>query len=98
MIFVGPGPRSVSVWAVPSAPASYYVSGTTRTSTGAIFANCTVEIYEVVSNLFRGSTISDANGNFKVEIAGDRTIVLQAVVVDPTGNFSGVSAPTLIAT
>lgn len=52
-------------------PARYTVSGVTRTSTGAVLANCTVTLYETESGAVRASTISDANGDYAFDVTGN---------------------------
>jgi hypothetical protein len=74
----------------------YLISGVTRDSAGNPLAGCTVEVYEAVNKLFRGSTISDVNGNYAVEIAGDRGITFRAVA-DLAGAPAGVTINTLTA-
>lgn len=76
----------------------YTVSGVTRDYTGTALGGCAVELYETLSNLFRGDTISDANGNYAIEVSGDRTIALQAIAYKPgSPDLAGITANTLIA-
>lgn len=61
------------------------VSGVTRDSAGNALGGCTVTVFESASGIERGSTISDANGNYTVEIAGDRTVPLFAIAQQGQG-------------
>ena len=49
-------------------PARYRIQGITKTSTGAVLANCSVDIFETASRRLRGSTVSDADGAYSLEI------------------------------
>src|SRR6266581_813857 len=76
----------------------YLISGVTRDGSGTALGNCMVEIYETVSNIFRGSTVSDAAGNYAVEIVGDRSVTLFAVAYLPgSPDVAGTTVNTLIA-
>lgn len=100
-IVTGPIARSVGRPWVSAAPrhSQYTVSGTTRDSLGAPLGGCTVEIFETVSNAFRGGTVSDASGNYSIEITGDRTIALFAVAyLAGLPDLQGTTVNTLIAT
>lgn len=99
LVFVGPGIRSVGVWVTGVRVTSRYtISGVTRDSSGNPLGGCSVEVYESVANLFRGATISDANGNYAVEIAGDRNITFQAIAYLPgSPDVAGVTVNTLVA-
>ena len=81
-------------------PARYRISGVTRDNNGNPLAGCTVEIYETASNLFRGSTISDANGNYAVDVtSGETGLTFQAVAyLAGAPDVAGVSLNTLTGT
>lgn len=100
LVFVGPGPDSVAAWVNTSGrPPRFVVTGVTRDQFNVIAPGCTVEIYESVSNLFRGSTISNAIGVYTIEIAGDSTIALQAVGYRADNpDIGGISANTILPT
>lgn len=49
----------------------YLISGLTVDSGGTPIGNVAVDIFESASDTIRGSTISDAAGNYAVEISGD---------------------------
>jgi hypothetical protein len=55
-------------------PTRYTVSGVTRDSAGAALGDCSVEIYETVSGLLRGATVSDANGNYTFDVTGGEAV------------------------
>lgn len=65
--------------APPAQTSRYTVSGVTLDTDGAALGGCTVTVFESVSGVFRGTTISDDNGNWAVEIAGDGTVAVEAV-------------------
>lgn len=76
----------------------YSVSGVTRDSAGAPLGYCVVQIFESATNVWRGSTTSNASGNYKIEIAGDRTIQLKAAAYLPgPPDVAGTTVNTLIA-
>src|SRR6266436_4095508 len=99
LTFVGPGPVSIAPWISTRAQTSrYVVSGVTRDNANNPLGGCVVQLYETVSNLFRGATISDASGNYNIEIAGDRTITLFAVAyLAGNTDISGTTINTLTA-
>lgn len=57
-------------------PKKYTLTGVTRDNTGAVLAGCTVDVYETITaanpNEPKGrlvnSTVSDANGNYTVDV------------------------------
>ena len=86
-------------------PPKYSIAGVTKDATGAPLGGCTVEVYETVTaaNLnepkgrFVGSTVSDANGNYSVDVyvgpgATFRTVVYKAGAPD----VAGTSVNTLV--
>lgn len=76
----------------------YLISGVTRDASGNPLGNCVVEVYETVSNLFRATTVSDANGNYAIEISGDLGITFQAIAYLPgSPDVAGVTVNTLVA-
>jgi hypothetical protein len=81
-----------------SRPSQYVVSGVTRDATGAPLGGCTVKLFETISGLFRGYTISDANGNYAIEIAGDRGLSLFAeAYLAGSPDVAGTTINTLVA-
>jgi len=101
LTFVGPGLHSIKPWvsAPDGRPPRFVVTGVTRDQFNATAGGCTVEIYETASSLYRGSTISDANGVYVIEIAGDSTIPLQAVAYRADNpDIGGISANTVLPT
>lgn len=55
----------------------YLISGVTRDSAGNPLGGCSVQVFETVSNLFRGATISDGSGNYQIEVSGDLGITFR---------------------
>lgn len=84
----------------PQQTSRYVVSGVTRDGvTNAVLGGCVVRVYETVTNILRGYTISDVNGNWAVEISGDRTIALRAIAyLAGSPDLKGTSVNTLLAT
>jgi hypothetical protein len=75
----------------------YLISGVTRDASGNPLGGCLVEVYETVSNRYRNYTISDASGNYAIEIAGDRSITFQAVAYLPgSPDLAGTTINTLV--
>ena len=76
----------------------YLISGVTRNASGNALGGCTVEVFESVSNLFRGSTTSDGSGNYAVEISGDMGITFFAnAYLSSSPNVAGTTINTLVA-
>ena len=88
-----------SPWIATTPRASQYlVSGVTRDTVGTAKGGCTVQVFETLTGILRGTTISDANGNYAVEIAGDRTIQLYATAyLAGSPDIAGMTVNTLIA-
>ena len=81
----------------PTIPSRYLISGVTRNAGNTPLAGCAVDVYETVSKLWRGNTISDANGNYAIEISGDRGITFRVdayLVGSP--DTSGTTVNTLV--
>lgn len=101
LTFVGPGPKSIAAWtfATNGREPRFVVTGVTRDQFNVVAPGCTVEIYETASNLFRGSAVSDANGVYVIEIAGDSTIALQAIAYRADNpDIGGTSVNTILPT
>jgi hypothetical protein len=80
-----------------SQPSRYVISGVTRDASGNALGSCAVNVFETVSGLLRGSTISDASGNYNIEIAGDRGLTFFAAAYLPgSPDIAGVTVNTLI--
>jgi len=77
----------------------YTISGVTRDSTGVALAGCTVEIYETTDaqNRLVGDTISDANGNYSINVNGPDTAKAFFAVAYKAGSpdTSGTTINTL---
>lgn len=103
-MLMSPGPLSVSYWVNASnraRPQRYVIFGMTRNSAGAALGNCAVEVFETASMLFRGSTISDASGNFSIDVtANGLGLTFQVVCYKAggTGDVEGCSVNTLVGT
>lgn len=55
-------------------PSRYVISGVTKDSTGAALGGCEVEVYETVSGMIRGTTVSDAAGNYILHVTGNGVV------------------------
>lgn len=75
----------------------FLLSGLTLDSAGAVLGNCTVLVFETATNVFRASTISDAGGNWTVEVTGGASFF--AVMYLPgSPDVMGTSVNTLVGT
>jgi hypothetical protein len=101
--FPGQGPGS------PSGPTFYprnfsrfRITGITKDSTDAPFANCTVEVYEVVPGVempmsephgqLRGMVVSDASGSYTIDVTSLETgLQFRCIAKDPTGLLVGAT-------
>jgi len=82
----------------PEQTSRYTVSGVTRDLNGAALGFCTVDVFETVSKAWRGRAISDANGLYAVEIAGDRSLTFFTVdYLTGAPDIFGTSTNTLTA-
>lgn len=96
------GPASVS-----GPPARYLIAGVTRDAAGAPLGGCTVHVFEKESGLFRDEVISDANGNYAVDVSGPDAVdaesglplTFQCVAYLPgSPDVAGVTVNTLVGT
>lgn len=55
-------------------PRRYRIFGVTKDSAGAALGNCEVEVYETVSGAIRGTTVSDAAGNYTFDVTGNGVV------------------------
>lgn len=62
------------------APAGVILSGVTRDGNGNADPACTVMIFETATNIIVGSTISDANGLWSINVAYSSANAFYAVV------------------
>ena len=81
----------------PTPLSRYNISGVTRDSVGSPLGLCTVEVFETVSGLLRGSTVSDANGNYSLDVTGGLTFFLVAYKPG-SPDVSGTTVNTLVGT
>lgn len=94
----GRGPFHPEAFFIPfRQPARYIITGLTKDSTGAILGLVTVDLFDTASDTIRGTTISDANGNYLVDGQIDSTYYLVAYKTGAS-DVAGVSVNTLIAT
>jgi len=95
------GPTPMGDFYVPvNQPPRYRVVGVTRNSTGVALASCAVEIFETGSGLLRGATVSDADGNYSLEVTGSGAGLTFFVVAYKAGSpdVAGTTVNTLTAT
>jgi hypothetical protein len=98
---INPGGAAVGVisFALPAPQTSrYIISGVTRNAAGAVLPFCTVDVYESVSDLRRNTTVSDANGNYTLEVNGPATGFTFYLVAYLAGSpdVAGTSVNTLV--
>lgn len=110
--FIGPGPsKSPSQFTAEATfrqQIHYLITGQTLNNFGAPLGNCTVSIFQTISatatesqpqGRLVGSTVSDSNGNYSVEVQADPNITFQAVAYLPgSPDVAGVTVNTLTPT
>jgi hypothetical protein len=85
--------------AVYQQPARYTIAGITRDSNNNPLAACAVEIFETGSGFLRGSTVSDANGNYSIDVTGGMGLTFFAVAYKAgTSDVAGTTVNTLVGT
>jgi hypothetical protein len=101
--FPGRGPGSPSgPTAYPRNFSRFRISGITRDGADVPIAACTVEVYEVIPGVefppsephgqLRGSTVSDANGSYTLDVTSLETgLQFRCVAKDPTGLLVGAT-------
>ena len=95
------GPNAISIpYADVKQPARYTISGVTQDSFGNPLGGCVVEVYETVSNMIRAETVSDANGNYIVDVtSGETGLTFQAIAyLSGSPDVAGITANTLVGT
>ncbi len=81
----------------PLQPARYSISGVTRSSTGSPLADCAVEVYETVSGLLRGATVSDNVGRYILDVTGGQGLTFFCVAYKPgSPDVAGTTINTLV--
>lgn len=94
----GRGPFHPKAFFIPfKQPARYIISGVTRDSTGALLGSATVDLFDTATDTIRGTTISDANGNYLLDAQIDSTYYLVAYKTGAP-DVAGTSVNTLVAT
>lgn len=87
-------------------PARYRITGVTKNSANAVLPGCTVEIYETVPNSseprgqLRGTTVSDANGYYSLEVTSNASGLTFKVDAYLAGSpdVAGTTVNTLVGT
>jgi hypothetical protein len=80
-------------------PARYVLRGVTLNTNNVAEGGLIVEVYETVSGALRGSTVSDANGNYSLDVTGTEGLTFFLAVFDPANpDRSGISAYDLTGT
>ena len=87
-------------------PARYVISGVTKDSAGSPLGGCTVEVYEALPDAteqnqhgtLRGVTVSDAAGNYSLDVTSDETgLKFQAkAYLAGSPDVAGVTVNTLV--
>lgn len=77
----------------------YTVSGVTKDSAGAVLGDCNVEVYETSDpqNRLVGATVSDADGNYSIDVNGPDTEMTFFAVANKAGapDVAGTTVNTL---
>lgn len=93
----GFGPFAPRFFYVPfETPDRYIITGITRDSTGAVLGSCVVDMFDTATDTIRGTTISDANGNYLVDGQIDTTYYLVAYKAGAP-DVAGTTVNTLVA-
>lgn len=77
-------------------PVRYTITGVTRDSTGAALGSVTVDLFDTASDTIRGTTISDAVGNYLIDAQIDSTYYLVAYKTGAP-DVAGTTVNTIIA-
>ena len=94
--FGGPTPM-VDLHVPYQRPSLYTVSGTTRDSTGATLAGCTVDVIETATGVRRARTVSDAAGAFSVAVTEGLQFRLDAYLAG-SPDVAGTTVNTVVGT
>lgn len=93
----GRGPIRPKAFFVPfRQPVRYTITGVTKDSTGAALGSVIVDLFDTASDVIRGTTISDANGNYLVDGQIDTTYYLVAYLAG-SPDVAGTTVNTLVA-
>jgi len=101
--FPGSGPGGPNgPTSYPRTFSRFRITGITKDSSNVPIPGCTVEVYEFVPGVefppsephgqLRGSTVSDANGSYTLDVTSLETgLQFRCVAKDPTGLLMGVT-------
>jgi hypothetical protein len=95
---VFPGPFTMADFYVPAnQPPRYRIFGITKDSGGSALGGCNVEVFETASGLLRGATVSDATGNYSIDVTGSEGMTFFAVAYKAgSPDVTGVTVNTLV--
>lgn len=94
----GHAPIAPQIFYIPyKRPARYTITGVTKDSTGAVLGSVTVDLFDTASDTIRGTTVSDATGNYLVDAQIDATYYLVGYK-SGAPDVAGTSVNTLVAT
>jgi hypothetical protein len=103
-VFIASGGKAVRPMTLPGRavyrrPARYTIAGITRDASNNPLAGCAVEVFETGSGLLRGATVSDANGNYSIDVTGGEGLTFFAVAYKAgTSDVAGTTVNTLVGT
>ena len=83
---------------VSPTPQRYIITGTTRDSTGAALANCSVDVFNSSTNQLVAVTTSDANGLFTVTATVPPTAFYLVAYLVGSPDVAGTTVNTITAT
>lgn len=93
----GRGPFHPEAFFIPfRQPARYTITGVTKDSTGAVLGLVTVDLFETAGDVLRGTTTSDANGNYLLDGQINNTYYLVAYKAGAP-DVAGTTVNTLVA-
>ncbi len=76
---------------------SFSISGVTRDSTGAVLANCAVDLFLTAEDTLVAQTVSDGSGNFSFTVSGNSQNYFLRAYKPGSPDVAGTSVNTLIA-
>ncbi len=82
---------------LPFFPISYEITGVTKDSTGAALGGCTVKVYRTTDDVLVGTQVSDAAGNYNIQVAASSLAYYVVAYLAGSPDVSGTTVNTLVA-
>lgn len=73
----------------------WLISGITKNSAGTPLPGCTVVVYTTVDDMPRGSTVSDASGNYSISVDGNAQTRYCVAYLAGSPDVAGTTVDTL---